>query len=117
MTAEWFCPEGPGVCVGLREDVFSAMANSLPTGVTKKISKQRNEQIFNNNNNELRHHLCRETGSRDGHTVSGTPAVNSHFLPLEKQTSKTLQEDCPLASRTRGMEPMGKKDPWMGRTT
>ena len=67
MTAEWFCPEGPGVCVGLGEDVFAAMANSLPTGVTKKISKQRNEHIFNNN--ELRHHLCRETGSRGRHTV------------------------------------------------
>ena len=35
MTAEWFCPECLGVCVGLGEDVFAAMANSVPTGGTK----------------------------------------------------------------------------------
>lgn len=38
MTAEWFV-QGPGVCVGLGEDVFATMANSLPTGVTKKNKK------------------------------------------------------------------------------
>ena len=79
-----------GCVLGMCGDVPAAMASSLPKGGTKWISKQRNEQILNNNNNEPKSLLCRETGSREGHTVSGTPAVNSHFLSLEKQTSKNI---------------------------
>ena len=79
-----------GCVLGMWGDVPAAIASSLPKGGTKWISKQRNEQILKNNNNEPKRLLCRETGSREGHTVSGTPAVNSHFLSLEKQTSKNI---------------------------
>lgn len=77
---------GSGCEVGVWGDVFAAMASSLPRGGTKSVSKQRNEQILNNNNPNA---FCAETGSREGCTVSGTPAVNSHFLS-EKQTSKNI---------------------------
>ena len=53
--------------------------------------------------------------------ISGTPAINSHFLPSQKQTSN-ITEEWPLSNLTgwkgthRRERPVNGEDPRMGRT-
>ena len=103
---------GSGCVVAVWGDVFAAMASFLPRGGTKWVSEQRNEPILNNNNPNA---FCAETGSREGRTVSGTPAVNSQFLSLEKQTSINTAGRLSIGQShkrngTRGQGPMDGED-------
>ena len=48
--------------------------------------------------------------------ISGTPAVNSHFLPSEKQTSNIAGRVSTGQSHRMEGNPKGEKGLWMGRT-
>ena len=48
--------------------------------------------------------------------ISGTPAVNSHFLPSEKQTSNIAGRVSTGQSHRMKGNPKGEKGLWMRRT-